>query len=354
MARINFILPFLPTKPVGGAKNMFQFANRLQAKGHDVAIYYAIRRPFKKQRTPVWLRLFVTRWRLRRVAWFRLNESIQQQIVPEISDRFVRDADASMCTWWQMAYAVSKLSASKGNRCNFIQDYELWTGQQDKVHESYALPIRHIVIAKYLQDLVEQQSGVRPPLVNTPIDTQTFRLVERPEQRPPASVIMMYSEEPRKGSAFGIQALELVKNQIPELQVTLFSVYPRPEGIPSWMNFVTRPQNLPELYNRHAVFVSPSLGEGWGLPPAESMACGCAVVCTDIGGHRDYAIDGETALLVESQQPEKMADLVIRMIRDSALRLRLSARGHQLITREFTWETAVAKLEENLLNPLRS
>jgi glycosyltransferase involved in cell wall biosynthesis len=349
MARFNFVLPSLPTKPVGGVKNMFQFANRLRAKGHDIVIYYSIRRPFKKQRTPIWLRLLM--WNLRKgnITWFPLDKSIVQKVVPGINDRHVRDADATMCTWWQMAYAVDELSPSKGLRVNFIQDYELWTGQEDRVHESYKLPLKHVVIAQYLQDIVEQYNGTRPPLVNTPINTDTFKLVKPAFERQPASVIMMYSEEQRKGSVYGIEALELVKKQIPELRVTLFSVYNRPASIPAWIDFHTRPSNLPELYNDHAVFISPSLGEGWGLPPAESMACGCAVVCTDIGGHRDYAIDGETSLLVKAKDVNAMAEKIIRVINEKDLRLRLSDRAHKLINTQFTWAVAVDRLEAILL-----
>lgn len=349
MARINFVIPSLPTKPVGGVKNMFQFANRLCERGHDIVIYYSVKRPYKRLRTPVWLRMAIWSIRRKSVSWFDLNKSIVQQIVPEISDSNVRDADATICTWWQMAYAVNELSVSKGFKVNFIQDYELWTGQEDRVHDSYKLPLKHVVIAKYLQDIVEKYNGTRPPLVNTPINTTTFQKTKPADERHPASVIMMYSQETRKGSVYGIEALEQVKKKIPELRVTLFSVYERPATIPAWMEFNTRPSNLPQLYNEHAIFFSPSLGEGWGLPPAESMACGCAVVCTDIGGHRDYAIDGVTALLVAAKDVNDMSDKIIRMISEKDLRLRLSEAGQRLINTEFTWDVAVAHLESILL-----
>jgi glycosyltransferase involved in cell wall biosynthesis len=348
MARFNFVLPSLPTKPVGGVKNMFQFANRLSALGHNITIYYSVKRPFKKQRTPVWLRLAI--WKLRRKnTWFVLDKSIQQIVVPQVSDEYVRDADATMCTWWQMAYAINDLSASKGIKINFIQDYELWTGQEDRVHDSYKLPLKHVVIAKYLQEIVEKYNGKRPPLVNTPIDVDQFTLTTPASERDPASLIMMYSEEPRKGSTFGLEALEVVKKKIPSFRVTLFSVYERTSVVPEWMNYYRRPPNLAELYNQHALFFSPSLGEGWGLPPAESMACGCTVVCTNIGGHRDYAIDGQTALLVEPKNVDDMAGKIMSVINQRDLRLRLSEAGRKLIATQFTWETAVAELESILL-----
>ncbi|HZY80862.1 MAG TPA: glycosyltransferase family 4 protein [Cyclobacteriaceae bacterium] len=351
MARLNFILPSLPTKPVGGVKNMFQFANRLRERGHDVTIYYSIRRPFKKQKTPVWLRLLISKLRKGKVAsWFALDPSISQEIIPEVSDRHIRDADASMCTWWQMAYAINELGPSKGFKVNFIQDYELWTGQEERVHESYKLPVQHVVIAKYLQDIVEKFGGVRPPLVNTPIDTSHFRMIKGASERSSQSVIMMYSEEPRKGTQYGIEALRILKKEVPSLKVTLFSVYQRSQEVPDWMDFFTRPSNLVELYNEHAIFFSPSLGEGWALPPAESMACGCAVVCTDIGGHRDYAIDGQTALLVPAKDVTAMAAAIKKLIEDDSLRMSLSRNGHRLISTEFTWDQAVLKLEQILKN----
>src|SRR5689334_17178994 len=158
MARLNFVLPFFPTKPVGGVKNFYQFANRLTERGHEVTMLYSIRRPFKRQRTPVLLRLLITKWRARGTDWFKLSPKIKTAIVPEITDRYVPDGDATICTWWQMAYAVASLSKSKGKKCNLIQDYELWTGQEDKVHQSYSLPIRHIVIAEYLRKIVSEHN----------------------------------------------------------------------------------------------------------------------------------------------------------------------------------------------------
>jgi glycosyltransferase involved in cell wall biosynthesis len=279
--------------------------------------------------------------------WFDLDKSIVQAIIPETSDRYVPDADATLCTWWQMAYAINELSPSKGNKCNLIQDYEVWTGQEDKVHRSYSLPLRHCVIARYLQDIVEKHSGKKPELTPLAIDVSIFKKLTN--ERDPASLIMLYSEEPRKGSAFGIEALKKVREKIPSLKVTMFSVYQRPDSIPDWIDFYTRPDNLPELYNKNSIFFSPSLGEGWALPPAESMACGCAVVCTDVGGHRDYGIDGVTCLLVPPKDTDAMAEAIHKLITNNELRLSLAETGHKLINTEFTWDASVARLESILL-----
>ena len=52
------------------------------------------------------------------------------------------------------------------------------------------------------------------------------------------------------------------------------------------------------LYNEAAVFVNPSLKEGWGLTSIEANACGTPVVAADSPGLRDSVRHGETGLRV--------------------------------------------------------
>ena len=46
-------------------------------------------------------------------------------------------------------------------------------------------------------------------------------------------------------------------------------------------------QQLLNLYREAHAFVSPSVYEGFGLPPLEAMACGCPCVISDIPSHRE-------------------------------------------------------------------
>ncbi len=352
--RINIILPFPVTKPVGGAKVMYEYANRLHDKGHEVAVFHSIKRPFKKSSTPLWYKQLV--FSLRNVArpkWFDLNKQIKSLIVPEITDRYIPDADICMSTWWQMTYALNKLNGSKGKKFNLIQDYETWAGHIEKVDKSFSLPVNHLVIAKYLRELVLQKSGIEPVHIPNAIDTGKFFLQQDISDRDPHSIIMLYSQEPRKDSITGIKAIELVQKQFPGLKVQLFGVYPAPSALPAHFSYIQKPGNLAELYNHSAVFFSPSLGEGWALPPAEAMACGCAVVCTDIGGHHDYAIDSKTAILVKPGEIVDMTEKIKLLLENNLQRLQIAAAGNEMINKNFSWDASVKKMENCFYNSLK-
>jgi glycosyltransferase involved in cell wall biosynthesis len=64
---------------------------------------------------------------------------------------------------------------------------------------------------------------------------------------------------------------------------------------------------------------------GWCNTALESLACGCALVCTR-SGTTDFARDGENAL-VSFRHPWFLRRAIGRLLRDAALRERLSAAG---------------------------
>lgn len=343
--RINIILPFPVTKPVGGAKIMYEFANRLQAQGHGITLLHSLKRPYKKMRSPLWFKRFVF-WarRAQRPHWFSLHKDCRSLIVDEITDKFVPDGDLLLTTWWQMGYAVALLSRTKGIRINLVQDFEQWSGQASLVMDSYRLPLFQTAISRWLQHLMQTTCEQPVQLLPLAIDTDLFYLKTPQANRSPFTVISLYSEEKRKGSQYTIEALEQVKKSYPQLRATLFGVYPRPALLPAWIVYHQRPVDLPTLYNEHTIFMSASLGEGWALPPAEAMACGCAVVCTDIGGHADYAIHEQTALLVPAKNATALAHAVSRLFEQEMLRMQLATGAEKFIKTHFNWEQSVSIL----------
>ena len=94
---------------------------------------------------------------------------------------------------------------------------------------------------------------------------------------------------------------------------------------------------LPSLYSGAAVFVFPSLYEGFGLPPLEAMACGAPVITSNVSSLPEVV--GDAALTVEPTDTRALATAITRVLHDreerDALRRRGLARAAQ-----FTWERA--------------
>ena len=81
------------------------------------------------------------------------------------------------------------------------------------------------------------------------------------------------------------------------------------------------------------------------MPPMEAMACGAALATYDNGGCRDYARDGETALVAPRRDVDALARALERLMEDTPLRERLARAGQAFIRREFDWDRATARLE---------
>lgn len=90
------------------------------------------------------------------------------------------------------------------------------------------------------------------------------------------------------------------------------------------------------------VYCSPSVrGESFGMVLLEAMAAGCALVASDLDGHRNVATDGVDALLVPVGDTSALAKALRRVLDDPGLRVELVAGG-----RRRAEELSMARLAE--------
>jgi len=77
----------------------------------------------------------------------------------------------------------------------------------------------------------------------------------------------------------------------------------------------------------------------------EAMACGAALVTYDNGGCRDYARDGETALVAPRRDMSALAARLERLATDPTARAAIATAGQRFVTRAFDWDAAVTRME---------
>lgn len=351
---VHFVLPTDGTVPVGGYKVVYEYANGLVRLGHDVTVTHTFYlQPSQVQllwRPRHWMTFF-KRWALSRYtpqAWFKLDPAVKLRFVPWLHQWFMPTSDAIVATSWETAEWVARYPARYGRSFYLIQHFEDWSGDREQVLRTWRLPLHKIVISRWLEALVAQH-GEPSSYITNGLDFNAFGVDVDPQDRDPCAVAMLYHQSAWKGSRYGLEALMKAHAQCPSLTATLFGVCPPPDDLPPWVSYHQLPSQrlLREIYNRAAIFLAPSLTEGWGLPPAEAMICGAAVVLTDVDGHREFAQSDVNALMCPPADAEAMAQGILALMRDSSLRLRLAQAARASI-QSFTWPRACQAMARTL------
>ncbi len=354
LMNITFVLPMFLDSPAGGFKVVYEYANRLSRRGHRVTVVHP--RNLDPQRgllEGVKSRLWAPklRWRHGRIPpWFELDRDVAVRLTPDLRQRFIPDGEVIVATAIGTAFAVAGYGASKGRGYYLIQSYETWQAGEERVRASWRLPLPKVVVSRWLADLA-REVGEESRTTHIPlgIDCEHFRINRPVRARRRPRVGMLAHPMAIKGTVDGVLALEIARKSCAEIEAILFGTHPRDESLPEWIEYKQRPSpaELVALYNSCQIFLHPSHLEGWGLPAAEAMACGCALVAAHNRGVDEFAVDGDNGLLVPIGAPKLLAEAMLRLLRDDDLRCQLAERGRQHIE-SFGWDRAVDAFERFL------
>jgi GT2 family glycosyltransferase len=307
----------------GGHRDIFEHLNRLQDRGHEVALYTLREEP----------------------AWFPLEAPVHTfSSYEELTDALAEVEAIKIATWWNTAEKVWTASVAKGIPLYFIQDIETsyYDGNeaaQQHVLASYRPDINAMTISSHsLRQLADL--GLEAALIPPGIDLDNFRPLGIERKRD--MILALGRSNPLKNLPLTIKAWKRLAEPRPELW--LFGVEPR-IGVRYGARYITSPSDseVNELFNQAGVFVQTSRHEGFCLPALEAMATGAPVVCTDMNGNRDFC-EHEVNCLMVDHNPASVAAGIERLRRDDELRSRLAKGGIETAAR-YSWDLRIDELE---------
>lgn len=221
-----------------------------------------------------------------------------------------------------------------------------------------------LAVSRELQELVAELSG-RPEAVRLyRHGTDLSRYRRRPEEREVPHVVFVGRFTEKKGLPYGLRAFAEALRQGREARLTLAGSgeqepwlrrFVREQGLEGRVRFagVLGQEQVAELLAEADVALVPSVvardhdREGSPTVIREASASEVPVLGTYHGGIPEAVEDGETGFLVPERDVAALAERLITLLDDPALRRRMGRAGRAKMEREFDLERQVEELERH-------
>ncbi len=215
------------------------------------------------------------------------------------------------------------------------------TSRQASIRKMLSTPDLIIAVSDYWRDYIAKLIRVPVVSVINAIEIADFTPVKQDFKNKTEidSINLLYLGVigQRKGAFDLLEAFKKVLNDssVPELKLimagngeiekarTMVRDMNMSESVelPGWIGPDGKKRRLTEA----DIFVLPTHHEGLPMSLIEALAAGLAIITTDASGIADVFKDGRTALIVSPGDVDALAATIIRLSKDSELRLRLSS-----------------------------
>ncbi len=158
-----------------------------------------------------------------------------------------------------------------------------------------------------------------------------------------------------KGHEFVLRAAPTVVRAVPNVRFLFVGdgiLRPQLErqlaeaGLSEYFVFVglAPPERVPELIHAMDVVVHTSLWEGLARVLPQALIAAKPVVSYDVDGAREVVLPGQTGFLLPPQSVDELAQALIRLATDGALRRRLGEEGRRRFTEQFRHQNMTAQI----------
>jgi glycosyltransferase involved in cell wall biosynthesis len=353
---INFILPGFYKS--GGIRVIFEYANRLTAKGHKVKAYVPLKtyNNFLGEFRPVYTSKLLLKdliYKNKKKIEPFMNIDFDLIKVNSIKNKYIEDADIVIATGWQTAYSVNNLSRQKGRKVYLIQGYEVWDANVKSVENTYQFPFNRITISQYLHDLLKNRYNSDSTVISNGIDFHRFNISKK-DYGKKITISFIVSRINIKNLAGAVAAVKKIHDEYNDIRIECFGVQ-ESELIPDYAEYFFNPsdEKIVEIYCNSDIFVYSSLYEGFGLPPAEAMACKAAVVTNKVGAVPEYSKHLYSAYHCNPDNPDELYKGIKYLIDNKDERIRISENGFNDVKKSLNWDISTTKFENYLLEIIK-
>lgn len=186
------------------------------------------------------------------------------------------------------------------------------------------------------------------PFHNKPSKEEILNFTRNPEAE--RYILAVSSMDPRKNFVRLVEAFEKIKDKSVKLYIIgmSFKAFNTPDLQKLIGENVHLPGYIPDeklqtMYQNALLSIYPSLYEGFGLPPLESMTYGCPVINSDIPALREVSQDA--ALYVNPYNVEDITQKIEQLLVDEPLRKELQEKG-LLQIKKYSWDKSAKQVYE--------
>jgi glycosyltransferase involved in cell wall biosynthesis len=272
-------------------------------------------------------------WRMR----FDLDPTVPARLLrrrPDILHTHLVHADVLGLPAGALARVPVRVSTKHG--FNEFRDSRVIAGA-DRTAGRFAH--RQIAISEGLARYLEQTEGFRPG---------TFTVVHYgieagPAPPPPPAeprLVAVGRLIPIKGFDLLLRAFVAAREQLPGLTLELAGAGPLDADLrheaPEGVVFLGRVSPVAPVYERNAIAVVPSRGEGFGMVALEAAERGRAAIVSDVGGLPEIVAHEETGLVVPSQDVRALTHAIVELASDPDRVARLGAAARERALAQFS------------------
>ncbi len=103
-------------------------------------------------------------------------------------------------------------------------------------------------------------------------------------------------------------------------------------------------ENVIKYYNKLSIFIAVSKRESFGVSILEAASCAIPSITSGVGGLTEVNVNNETGLIINPDDPRKLASSIVKLYNNKDLRLKLGKNARKRVEKKFNWEKNVNEM----------